>query len=162
MHHTFSSILCIWCSQVASRRKVALMYALLEPNMPAAVPSDCVSPHSSLILKVILGSFSSDYSSGRANNQMWACVHLWETSAGNTTKVDAPGTPGLIKMFPLPVLSSSFFFLIAYFLLYQWIRQIEPKINDGSVHFRFPFLCLSNNAHGRRTASIYSPDVFWV
>lgn len=89
-----------WSSSVylvQPSRKATLIYALSESNMPADVPPDCVSLHSSLILKVILGRFCSDYSCGRANNQPWARIHLWGTSAGNNTKVDAPGTQHQIK-----------------------------------------------------------------
>lgn len=88
---------------VQPSRKAMLMYALSESNMPTAVPSDCFSLHSSLILKVILGRFCSDYSSGRANNQPWARIHLWGTSAGNNTKVDAPGLTIWLKTLPLSV-----------------------------------------------------------
>lgn len=81
---------------VQPSRKAMLMYALSESNMPTAVPSDCFSLHSSLILKVILGRFCSDYSSGRANNQPWARIHLrnlsWKQHKGWRS-----GTHHLIK-----------------------------------------------------------------
>lgn len=96
LHQAFTPGLVFFCISGAAKRKATLMYALSESNMPADVPSDCVSLHSSLILKVILGRFCSDYSSGRANSQPWAIIHLWGTSAGNNTK--APGTQHLIKI----------------------------------------------------------------
>lgn len=144
---------------VQPSRKATLMYALSESNMPADVPSDCVSLHSSLILKVILGRFCLDYSSGRANNQPWARIHLWGTSAGNKTEVDAPGTQRLIK--------KGFLFQCVfndYLLLYIPIRQIGRKINDDTAHFRFSFLALwmSKSVQVRKTASNHSPDVLQV
>lgn len=139
---------------VQPRRKATQMYALSESNMPADVPSDCVSLHSSLILKVILGRFCSDYSSGRANSQPWARIHLWGTSAGNNTKVDAPGTQHLIKI----VFSQCVFY--DYMWLYMPIRQIEQKINDDTAHFRFSCLTLwtSKSVQVRKMASNHSPD----
>lgn len=144
---------------VQPSRKATLMCALSESNMPADVPSDCVSLHSSLILKVILGRFCSDYSSGRANNQPWARIHLWGTSAGNKTKVDALGTQHLIKN----VSSFSVFFLWLFVVVHA---NMTDWTENKWWHCSFPVflfgLWMSKSAQVRKTASIHSPDVLQV
>lgn len=137
---------------VQPSRKAALMYALSESNMPAAVPSDCVSLHSSLIFRVILGRVCSDYSSGRVNNQPWARIHLWGTSAGNNTKVDAPGTQHLIKNL------SSFLSVVVHANKTDWI---ENKWWRRSFPVLLLGLWMIESVQVRKTASNDSPDVFF-